>query len=251
MGWWARWPSAPAPGGWLRAIARLAGATAARAHNLGLVVANSRFLIVPGIEVAHLASHVLGLCVKRLPLDWQARYGYRPLLLESFVERARFKGTCYRAANWVHVGHTCGRGRQDRGRCAGVPVKDVYLYPLQADWRARLCQRRAQPGVARAAGRGRRMTGLGLGAAGIGPSAAGRCAAPGAPAQSGARFLRPAAGADSASLRHAREDQGGLPLLRSRAHQHGCHPAIALSGHAPSGPAASTRWCWRCRTPPA
>jgi hypothetical protein len=117
----------------------------ARAHNLGLVVANSRFLIVPGIEVPHLASHVLGLCVKRLPADWQARYGYRPLLLESFVERARFKGSCYRAANWVHVGHTCGRGRQDRGRCAGLPVKDMYLYPLQADWRARLCQ---PPGVA-------------------------------------------------------------------------------------------------------
>jgi hypothetical protein len=113
---------------------------AARAHNLGSVVANSRFLIVPGIEVAHLASHVLGLCAKRLALHWQARYGYRPLLLESFVERARFKGSCYRAANWVHVGHTCGRGRQDRSRCASLPVKDVYLYPLQADWRARLCQ---------------------------------------------------------------------------------------------------------------
>lgn len=112
---------------------------AARARNLSLVVANSRFLIVPGIEVAHLASHVLGLCVKRLPLDWQARYGYRPLLLESFVERGRFKGTCYRAANWVHVGHTCGRGRQDRARRGGVPVKDLYLYSLQADWRARLC----------------------------------------------------------------------------------------------------------------
>jgi hypothetical protein len=120
----------------------------ARAHNLSLVVSNSRFLIVPGIEVAHLASHVLGLCVKRLGLDWQARYGYRPLLLESFVQRERFKGTCYRAANWVHVGHTCGRGRQDRARAAGVPVKDVYLYPLQPDWRARLC---GEPAAARAA----------------------------------------------------------------------------------------------------
>ena len=113
---------------------------AARARNLALVVANSRFLIVPGVEVAHLASHVLGLSVKRLPRDWAARYGYRPLLLESFVERGRFKGTCYRAANWVHVGHTCGRGRQDRARRGSVPPKDVYLYALQPDRRARLCQ---------------------------------------------------------------------------------------------------------------
>jgi hypothetical protein len=120
---------------------------AARARNLPLVVANSRFLIVPGIEVAHLASHVLGLCVKRLPLDWEARYGYRPLLLESFVERERFKGTCYRAANWVYVGHTCGRGRQDRARLRALPLKDLYLYPLQPDWRARLCSEAALPRV--------------------------------------------------------------------------------------------------------
>lgn len=114
---------------------------AARAHNLGSVVANSRFLIVPGIEVPHLASHVLGRCVKRLPVDWEARYGYRPLLLETFVERARFKGTCYRAANWRHVGATCGRGRQDGQRQHAVPVKDIYLYPLAPRWRERLCTR--------------------------------------------------------------------------------------------------------------
>jgi hypothetical protein len=117
----------------------------ARARNLPLVVANTRFLMVPGVEVAHLASHVLSLCVKRLALDWYTRYAYRPLLLESFVERGRFKGTCYRAANWVHVGHSCGRGRQDQARCARVPLKDVYLYPLQRDWRARLCE---EPAVA-------------------------------------------------------------------------------------------------------
>lgn len=118
----------------------------ARACNLPWVVANSRFLIVPGVEVAHLASHVLGLCVKQLPLDWQARYGYRPALLESFVERGRFQGTCYRAANWVHVGHSCGRGRQDRARRASLPLKALYLYPLQPDWRARLCE---EPAVRR------------------------------------------------------------------------------------------------------
>lgn len=124
----------------LRARDRYIGwSETARARNLPLVVANSRFLIVPGVEVAHLASQVLGLCAKHLALDWQARYGYRPLLLETFVERGRFQGTCYRAANWMHVGHSCGRGRQDRAHCARIALKDVYLYPLQRDWRARLC----------------------------------------------------------------------------------------------------------------
>jgi hypothetical protein len=90
------------------------------------------------VQVAHLASHVLSLCVKQLPEHWAARYGVRPLLLESFVERGRFRGTSYRAANWQHVGSTCGRGRQDRNRAHAVPVKDVYVYPLQRDWRKRL-----------------------------------------------------------------------------------------------------------------
>ena len=83
---------------------------AARARNLTSVVANSRFLIVPDVKVPHLASHVLCLCLRGLARDWQARYGYAPLLVESFVERGRFRGTCYRAANWVHVGHSAGRG---------------------------------------------------------------------------------------------------------------------------------------------
>jgi hypothetical protein len=111
---------------------------AARRQNLPRVVANSRLLILPQVRVPHLASHVLGLCVKRLPEDWQERYGYRPLLLETFVERERFKGTCYRAANWQHVGGTCGRGRQDGQRLRAVPVKDLYLYPLEPRWRERL-----------------------------------------------------------------------------------------------------------------
>lgn len=111
----------------------------ARQANLGAVVANSRFLILPQVRVPHLASHVLSLCAKRLASDWAARYGQRPVLLESFVERARFRGTCYRAANWQHVGATAGRGRQDHARRHGLPVKDIYLYPLQHDWRERLC----------------------------------------------------------------------------------------------------------------
>ena len=110
----------------------------ARAANLGAVVANSRLLIAPQVQVANLASHVLGLCVKQLPQHWAARYGVRPLLLESFVERDRFRGTSYRAANWQHVGSTRGRGRQDRQREQAVPVKDVYVYPLQAHWRQHL-----------------------------------------------------------------------------------------------------------------
>jgi hypothetical protein len=118
-----------------------------RVANLGAVIGNSRFLILPQVQVPHLASHVLGLCARQLPGDWAARYGRKPLLLESFVERGRFRGTCYRAANWQHVGSTCGRGRQDRAHAHAVPVKDVYLYPLQPDWRERLqaCQAAAPP----------------------------------------------------------------------------------------------------------
>lgn len=115
----------------------------ARAANLNAVLANSRFLIPPQVKVPHLASHVLGLCARQLPGDWAARYGTRPLLLETFVQRARFRGTSYRAANWQHVGSTCGRGRQDRNREHAVPVKDVYVYPLQHDWRERLQAHRA------------------------------------------------------------------------------------------------------------
>ena len=84
---------------------------AARRANLGKVVCNSRFLLVP--RVAHLASHVLSLGARRVPQDWVERYGVRPVLLETYVQRDRFQGTCYRAANWVHVGATQGRGRME------------------------------------------------------------------------------------------------------------------------------------------
>jgi len=112
---------------------------AARRANLSAVVANSRFLIAPQVQVPNLASHVLGLAAKRVAQDWTARYGQVPLLLESFVESQRFAGTCYRAANWQHVGLSAGRGRQDRERRHALPLKDIYLYPLQHDWRTRLC----------------------------------------------------------------------------------------------------------------
>ena len=118
---------------------------AARRAQLPQVVCNSRFLLRPGVRVPHLASHVLGLCARRLPADWQARYGAAPVLLETYVERGRFAGTCYRAANWVHVGTTQGRGRQDRHHARAVPVKDIYLYPLRPAWRAVLCPASAAP----------------------------------------------------------------------------------------------------------
>jgi len=111
----------------------------ARRKHLDKVVCNSRFLILPQVKVPHLASHVLSLCAKRLPQDWVERYGVEPVLLESFVERERFKGSCYRAANWQYVGSTSGRGRQDRDRSCSVAVKDIYVYPLRKHARQMLC----------------------------------------------------------------------------------------------------------------
>ncbi len=109
----------------------------ARKSNLGKVICNSRFLLVP--RVAHLASHVLSLCARRVRQDWVERYGVRPVLLETYVEQDRFEGICYRSANWVHVGATQGRGRMDRNRAYSAPVKDVYIYPLQRNARKDLC----------------------------------------------------------------------------------------------------------------
>jgi hypothetical protein len=106
-----------------------------RAQNLHLVVNNSRFLILPWVICKHLASKVLSLCSRRLPDDWQDVYGYRPVLMETFVEKDRFAGTCYRAANWVFVGSTQGRGKLDRFKEYNVPVKDIYLYSLAKDFR--------------------------------------------------------------------------------------------------------------------
>jgi len=104
------------------------------------VVANSRFLLLPWVRVKNLATKVLALSVKRLAADWQRAYGYRPLMVETYVDQERFRGTCYRAANWIHVGRTAGRGRQDRQGRAQRSVKDIYLYALSADWQRRLCR---------------------------------------------------------------------------------------------------------------
>jgi hypothetical protein len=110
----------------------------ARRQHLHRVIANSRFLILPHWRVPNLASQVLGLALRRVARDWQERYGYEPLLIETFVEAERFAGTCYRAANWVEVGETAGRGRQDRGHAGAQPVKRVFVYALQAQAREQL-----------------------------------------------------------------------------------------------------------------
>ncbi len=111
----------------------------ARSENLSKVVANSRFLILPTVEVPHLASHVLGMAARRIEADWVERYGYAPVLLESFVDETQFVGTCYRAANWQRLGETRGRGRNDARGTADIGRKGVYVYPLRQDWRSQLC----------------------------------------------------------------------------------------------------------------
>jgi hypothetical protein len=119
----------------------------ARRTNLRLVVNNSRFLVPPMVKVKDLASHVLALGSARLAADWEAIYSYRPVLLETYVERGRFLGSCYAGAGWLLAGVTQGRGRQG----TGATVKDVYVQPLSADWRKRLCEVPGQPITVRVA----------------------------------------------------------------------------------------------------
>ena len=109
-----------------------------RRASLDMLVNMSRFLIRPSVRCANLASLLLAMAAKQLPEDFEQLYGYRPYLLESFVDSARFAGTCYRAANWIRVGRTKGRGRQDRFRLAKETVKDIYMYPLDKDFRNKL-----------------------------------------------------------------------------------------------------------------
>jgi len=117
------------------------------------IVNNRRFLILPWIRVKNLASHILAKASRRIPLDFQARYGYAPVLLETFVEQDRFDGGCYRAANWIPVGTTSGRGRNDlttkrerKQHGAPLPIKQIWLYPLRQDARRVLCGQPALTG---------------------------------------------------------------------------------------------------------
>jgi len=111
----------------------------ARGERLQHIVNNSRFLILPWVRVRNLASGVLAQAARQLVKDWETHYGLRPWLVETLVDQSRFAGTCYRAANWIEVGETTGRGREDRfHRRHGVAPKTVFVYPLRAHARERL-----------------------------------------------------------------------------------------------------------------
>jgi hypothetical protein len=112
-----------------------------RRRGLDLIVNQARFLILPWVRVAHLAGHCLGECLRRLPKDFQQRYGWEPVLVETFVE-SRFGGHCYRATNWIYLGQTQGRGKKGvhlRGGPPPLPVKQIWVYPLRPDFRRQLC----------------------------------------------------------------------------------------------------------------
>jgi len=117
----------------------------ARRANLEKVVGNSRFMLAPSVQVANLASHVLAISVRRLAQDWRARYGYEPVLVETFVDGQRFAGTCYRAANWVWVGQTAGRDDGYRNGTRSTGPKEIYVLPLRADWQRVLCEEPPDP----------------------------------------------------------------------------------------------------------
>ena len=125
---------------------------AVRERNLSLLTNNTRFLILPWVRVRHLASHLLSQVCRRIPGLWMESYGHPIHMLETFVERQRFRGTCYRAAGWTHVGATAGRSRNDVHATLRVPVKDIFVYPLNTDFRQRL----RAPGCSRFEGSARR-----------------------------------------------------------------------------------------------
>jgi hypothetical protein len=109
-----------------------------REARLHLLVNNARFLILPWIRCKNLASRILGMAARQLADDWQHRYGCRPALMETFVERPRFHGTCYHAANWIYLGETKGRGKLDVRKQALLPKKAIWVYPLDNGFRRTL-----------------------------------------------------------------------------------------------------------------
>lgn len=111
-----------------------------RQKNLQLVINNARFLVLPWIQSKGLASKILALAARQLPKDWKHRYGFEPVLLETFVEYERHKGTCYKAANWVNVGRTAGRGKKSTSHKGLIPAKDIWLYPLRKNFSTLLCK---------------------------------------------------------------------------------------------------------------
>jgi hypothetical protein len=111
---------------------------AVRRRQLHLIAYNTRFLILPWVKVPHLASHLLGRVARRISADWQALYAHPIHLLETFIDPARFRGVCYRAANWVALGLTSGRGHNARTSRRDQPRKELWVYPLRPDFRQRL-----------------------------------------------------------------------------------------------------------------
>ena len=111
-----------------------------RRKNLHLIAYNSRFLILPRVCIPQLASHLLGRMARAIPRDWQSLYGHPIVLLETFVDAERFRGTCYRAANWIHLGQTTGRGKNDLTHKANRSLKDIWVYPLTRTFRQVLCR---------------------------------------------------------------------------------------------------------------
>jgi hypothetical protein len=135
-------------GGWLGALGYGAAAwqvrdrerfigwdTPRRKARLHLLVNNSRFLLLPWVHSPHLASKVLAMSLRRVGADFRERYGYSPVLVESFVEESRFAGTSYRAANWRHIGRTQGRGKKGQWRDQRLPCKTIWVYPLHTRFR--------------------------------------------------------------------------------------------------------------------
>jgi len=111
-----------------------------RQARLAWVVNNDRFVLLPWVEVPNLASWVLSRCVRRLRCDWQRVYQQDVVLVETFIEKDRFRGTCYAAANWTCIGESCGRGRNDRLHQESLPVKTHWIYALRPDFRQVLCR---------------------------------------------------------------------------------------------------------------
>ena len=109
-----------------------------RKKNLHLIINNARFLILPWVQSKNLASMILSKAAKRVPDDWQEQYNYRPVLLETFVEKPRFEGTCYKAANWQYLGKTKGRGKLGISGKLSVPIKGLWVYPLDTKFKVRL-----------------------------------------------------------------------------------------------------------------
>ena len=110
-----------------------------RLRNLGFVINNSRFLLFPWVQVKNLGSHTLGKAVRRLDTDWQQRWGYQPVVVETFVDPQHYAGTCYRAANWLYLGQTTGMGLPRQGKDYTSSQKLIFALPLAADFRTALC----------------------------------------------------------------------------------------------------------------